>query len=223
MLKRHDVGVSHNPESNMKLASGTAPVTKYLAAGVALGLGTDGAASNNDLDMFEAMRQASFLAKLATRDPTAVSGADRARPGDDRRRAGARHGAHDRIARSGEARRSDYRVDEQRAADAALRPGVAPRLRHARRRRADDDRERESADAGPPGADAERRRGHRRGQRAGSKVRAAVADEQRSSEFADRPSRTFEARVLDQPRCTAGCGTARRNRGRSRRRTGPRS
>ncbi|HEX3704735.1 MAG TPA: amidohydrolase [Vicinamibacterales bacterium] len=72
VLKRHGVGVSHNPESNMKLASGTAPVTKYLAAGVALGLGTDGAASNNDLDMFEAMRQASFLAKHATHDPTAV-------------------------------------------------------------------------------------------------------------------------------------------------------
>src|SRR3984893_2442245 len=73
ILKRRGVGVSHNPESNMKLASGTAPVTKYLAAGVALGLGTDGAASNNDLDMFEAMRQASFLAKLSTRDPAAVS------------------------------------------------------------------------------------------------------------------------------------------------------
>jgi 5-methylthioadenosine/S-adenosylhomocysteine deaminase len=56
----------------MKLASGTAPVTKYLASNVALGLGTDGAASNNDLDMFEAMRQASFLAKHANHDPTAV-------------------------------------------------------------------------------------------------------------------------------------------------------
>jgi 5-methylthioadenosine/S-adenosylhomocysteine deaminase len=56
----------------MKLASGTAPVTKYLASGIALGLGTDGAASNNDLDMFEAMRQASFLAKLASGNPTAV-------------------------------------------------------------------------------------------------------------------------------------------------------
>jgi len=72
ILKRRDIGLAHNPESNMKLASGAAPVTKYLAAGVALGLGTDGAASNNDLDMFEAMRQASFLAKHATRDPTAV-------------------------------------------------------------------------------------------------------------------------------------------------------
>ena len=71
-LARRGVGVSHNPESNMKLASGTAPVTGYLAAGVALGLGTDGAASNNDLDMFEAMRQASFLAKHVTRDPRAV-------------------------------------------------------------------------------------------------------------------------------------------------------
>ena len=73
ILKRRAVGIAHNPESNMKLASGAAPVTKYLAAGVAVGLGTDGAASNNDLDMFEAMRQAAFLAKLTTKDPTAVS------------------------------------------------------------------------------------------------------------------------------------------------------
>jgi len=72
ILKRRMPGISHNPESNMKLASGIAPVTKYLKAGLPLGLGTDGAASNNDLDMFEAMRQASFLAKVATNDPTAV-------------------------------------------------------------------------------------------------------------------------------------------------------
>ena len=73
ILKRHGVGVSHNPESNMKLASGIAPVSKYLAAGVDLGLGTDGAASNNDLDMFESMRFASLLHKLHERDPRAVS------------------------------------------------------------------------------------------------------------------------------------------------------
>jgi 5-methylthioadenosine/S-adenosylhomocysteine deaminase len=75
ILKRRGVGVSHNPESNMKLASGTAPVVNYLKAGVALGLGTDGAASNNDLDMFEAMRQASFLAKHASHDPTTLPAA----------------------------------------------------------------------------------------------------------------------------------------------------
>ena len=64
---------SHNPKSNMKLASGTSPVTSLRAAGVTVGLRTDGAASNNDLDMFEAMRQAAFLHKLVTRDPRAMS------------------------------------------------------------------------------------------------------------------------------------------------------
>ena len=76
LLKRRDVGVSNNPESNMKLASGTAPVMKYRKAGVSVGIGTDGAASNNDLDMFEAMRQAAFQQKLVTMDPTAVSAAE---------------------------------------------------------------------------------------------------------------------------------------------------
>lgn len=73
MLAARGVGLSHNPESNMKLASGTAPVPAYLKAGAKLGLGTDGAASNNDLDMFEAMRQAAFLHKLASNDPRVVS------------------------------------------------------------------------------------------------------------------------------------------------------
>jgi 5-methylthioadenosine/S-adenosylhomocysteine deaminase len=69
ILKKRGVGISHNPESNMKLASGTAPVPALRQAGVPVGLGTDGAASNNDLDMFEAMRQAAFLHKLASKDP----------------------------------------------------------------------------------------------------------------------------------------------------------
>jgi 5-methylthioadenosine/S-adenosylhomocysteine deaminase len=73
LLQAHHVGLSHNPESNMKLASGAAPVVKCMKAGIAVGLGTDGAASNNDLDMFEAMRQAAFLHKLADKDPTVTS------------------------------------------------------------------------------------------------------------------------------------------------------
>ncbi len=75
-LASRGVGVSHNPESNMKLASGTAPVPALRAAGVAVGLGTDGAASNNDLDMFEAMRQAALLHKLQSNDPRTLPAAD---------------------------------------------------------------------------------------------------------------------------------------------------
>ena len=69
LLARRRVGLSHNPESNMKLASGIAAVPKWLGEGVAAGLGTDGAASNNDLDMFDAMRTAALLHKVATNNP----------------------------------------------------------------------------------------------------------------------------------------------------------
>ncbi|MGE5359570.1 MAG: amidohydrolase family protein, partial [Bacteroidales bacterium] len=71
-LARRGVALSHNPESNMKLASGIAPIVRCLDAGMTVGLGTDGAASNNDLDMFEAMRQAAFLQKVQTADPRAL-------------------------------------------------------------------------------------------------------------------------------------------------------
>ena len=64
--------VVHCPESNLKLASGFCPVTKLLAAGVNVALGTDGAASNNDLDMVQEMRTASLVAKAVARDATAV-------------------------------------------------------------------------------------------------------------------------------------------------------
>ncbi|HEX8723341.1 MAG TPA: amidohydrolase [Pyrinomonadaceae bacterium] len=73
LLKQSGVGCVHNPESNMKLASGVAPVPQMLRAGVALGLGTDGAASNNDLDMWEAMDYAAKLHKVATFDPKVVT------------------------------------------------------------------------------------------------------------------------------------------------------
>ncbi len=72
LLQRHDVKVSHNPESNMKLASGIAPVPQLLAAGVCVGLGTDGAASNNNLDLFLEMDTAAKLHKVATLDPTVL-------------------------------------------------------------------------------------------------------------------------------------------------------
>ena len=71
-LKHHHVGVAHNPSSNLKLASGFAPVQKMLEAGLDVGIGTDGPASNNDLDMFEELRLAAFLAKGVTGDPTAL-------------------------------------------------------------------------------------------------------------------------------------------------------
>ncbi len=72
ILAKRGVGLSHNPESNMKLASGTAPVLKWITSGIHTGLGTDGAASNNDMDMFEVMRQTAFLHKLANMDPRAM-------------------------------------------------------------------------------------------------------------------------------------------------------
>jgi 5-methylthioadenosine/S-adenosylhomocysteine deaminase len=74
-LQHAGAGVAHNPSSNLKLASGFAPVTKMLANGMKVGIGTDGPASNNDLDMFEEVRLAAFLAKGATGDPTALPAA----------------------------------------------------------------------------------------------------------------------------------------------------
>ena len=65
-------GVAHNPSSNLKLASGFAPVPKMLEVGLNVGIGTDGPASNNDLDMFEEVRLAAFIAKSVSGDPTAV-------------------------------------------------------------------------------------------------------------------------------------------------------
>ncbi len=72
ILAERKVGVVHNPTSNMKIASGISPVADMLKAGVRVGLGTDGAASNNDLDMWEEMRLASFLQKVDRMDPTVL-------------------------------------------------------------------------------------------------------------------------------------------------------
>ena len=74
-LKHVNAGIAHNPSSNLKLASGFAPVQKMLEIGLNVGIGTDGPASNNDLDMFEEMRLASFVAKASSNDPTVVPAA----------------------------------------------------------------------------------------------------------------------------------------------------
>jgi len=71
-LKNAHAGIAHNPTSNLKLGSGVAPVAKMLELGLAVGIGTDGTASNNDLDMFEEMRLAALLAKGVASDPTAL-------------------------------------------------------------------------------------------------------------------------------------------------------
>ena len=72
LLAEHGVGISHNPVSNMKLASGMAPVAQMLAAGLNVGLGTDGEKENNNLDMFEEMKTASLLGKLRSMDAAAM-------------------------------------------------------------------------------------------------------------------------------------------------------
>ncbi len=71
-LSRFNCSVAHCPSSNMKLASGIAPVARLIAEGINIGLGSDGAASNNRLDLFQEMRQAALLAKVAALDATAV-------------------------------------------------------------------------------------------------------------------------------------------------------
>jgi 5-methylthioadenosine/S-adenosylhomocysteine deaminase len=76
LLRRHRVGVAHNPASNMKLASGAAPVAALIAAGIAVGIGTDGEKENNNLDMFEEMKFASLLGKLREMDAAALGSWD---------------------------------------------------------------------------------------------------------------------------------------------------
>lgn len=72
LISKSGTRISHNPQSNLKLGSGICPLKKHLDAGTGVGLGTDGAASNNDLDMFEEIRTAALLQKGFLKDPTAI-------------------------------------------------------------------------------------------------------------------------------------------------------
>ncbi len=73
IIKERKVNISHNPCSNMKLSSGVAPVKEMLNKGISIGIGTDGSASNNNLDMFEEMKFASLLQKVNTMNPKAIN------------------------------------------------------------------------------------------------------------------------------------------------------
>ncbi|MBO6305844.1 MAG: amidohydrolase family protein, partial [Selenomonadaceae bacterium] len=72
IIKKYNIRAAHNPGSNLKLASGVAPVTKLLNEGVMVALGTDGASSNNNLDMLEEIRLAALLAKVESNNPESV-------------------------------------------------------------------------------------------------------------------------------------------------------
>jgi len=81
IIKKTKLHIVHCPESNLKLASGFCPVGEFIKAGINVAIGTDGAASNNDLDMFGEMRTAGILAKVVSGDPTTLNAAELLRLG----------------------------------------------------------------------------------------------------------------------------------------------
>ena len=83
IMKKHNIAVAHNPASNMKLASGIAPVPRMLKEGITVGLGTDGTSSNNNLDMLEEIRLAAILHKVNELDPLSVPAAEALKMGTE--------------------------------------------------------------------------------------------------------------------------------------------
>ena len=76
LIEKYQLNVIHCPESNLKLAAGFCPTRKLIDAGINVALGTDGSASNNDLDLFSEMRSAAFMSKGLEKDPCALSAMD---------------------------------------------------------------------------------------------------------------------------------------------------
>lgn len=83
IIKKHGIRVAHNPGSNMKLASGVAPVPRLLEEGICVALGTDGASSNNNMDMLEEVQLAALLHKADTLDPLAVTAEEAVKMGTE--------------------------------------------------------------------------------------------------------------------------------------------
>ena len=135
MLARQGCHVVHCPASNMKLASGVAPVAAMLAQGVNVALGSDGAASNNRLDLFSEMRLASLLAKVTTGDAAALARGHGAANGHAERRARARSRRRHRFIAAGQARRPRGRRLVRCGDAARVRPRFPSRERGRSRMR----------------------------------------------------------------------------------------
>ena len=104
IMKEKNIRVAHNPGSNMKLASGIAPITKLIDEGITVALGTDGASSNNNLDMLEEVKLAALLHKVNLLDPIAISAFEAIKLGTEN---GAKAIGLDKIGRIEEGYRAD--------------------------------------------------------------------------------------------------------------------
>ncbi len=187
ILKARSVGVAHCPSSNMKLASGVAPVTRMLALGSPVGLGPDGpAGSNNDFNLFEEMDLAAKLQKVTTMRSAGAAGGAGARDGDHRGARALGHGEGDRLARAG--KRADLitvRLDRPNAVplyDAVSQMVYA--LKAVGRARRDGERQaggarREDPDAGREGDSRQGGGVSREGQRVAEIAATLLSDQER--------------------------------------------
>ena len=157
LLKKLGVGIVHNPQSNMKLASGVAPVPEMLKQDLPVGLGTDGAASNNDLNLWEEMDTAAKLHKLISNDPKVMS-AEEAFEMATIRGARALH-LEKEIGSIEKGKRADLVIVDLDDLNQTPYYNIYSDLVYAdqSRRRANRDHRRPRRDARPPTADAQRR------------------------------------------------------------------